>query len=34
MPVPQDQEDEFSDPIFLDLMEFDDKLRDKTKDSF
>jgi hypothetical protein len=34
MSVPLDSEDVNSDPIFLDLMEYDEKLREKTKESF
>jgi len=33
MPVPSHEEDENADPTFLDLMEYDDKLRKKEKES-
>jgi len=33
MPVPTNEDDENADPIFFDIMEYDDKLREKEKES-
>jgi len=34
MPVPLHEDDENADPLFYDLMEYDDKLRIKEKESY